>query len=63
MKGHGTFGNGFSPGYVGMGMGKVVRDGKRVICWGLIVKVLVSLTQEYEYHAVSHQKSLLISLG
>lgn len=43
MKGYGIFGNGFSFGYVGMGMGKVVRDGKRVICWGFIVKVLVFL--------------------
>lgn len=68
-KGHGILGKGFSPtvselrrGCVGMGMRKVVGDGKRQLHWGYFGKGLALLTQKYEYHAeyhtVGHQKSL-----
>ena len=51
-EGHGVLGNGFSPGCVGLGMGKVMT------CWGHIVRGLVFLAQGYEYHIVGRQKSL-----
>lgn len=55
VKGHSILGNGFSSlisqlqrGYVGMGMGKVVGDGKRQVHGGRIVQGLVFLIQEYQ---------------
>lgn len=74
VKGHGILGNNVSPavselqrGCVGMGMRKVVRDGKRQLHWGYFVKGLVLLTQEYEYrteyHTVGRRKSLAHSIS